>query len=88
MEDLEFIAVSLSYLFPLKANPTCICASVQRLDATAGCTFQHDVKYIYVSSDHLTFGIIASPNVCHLNEDVGNAALRTRGGHRSLIFPR
>lgn len=78
MEDLEFIALSPSSLFPLKANPTCICARVQQLDATAGRTFQHDVKFIYVSPDHLTFGIIASPNVCHLNEDVGNAASTER----------
>lgn len=87
MEDLESIAASLSYSFPLQANPTCACARVQQLDATAGCTFQHAVKFIYVSSEHLTFGVIASPDARHLNEDVGNAALRTRGGHRSFVFP-
>lgn len=83
MEDLEFIAVSQSYLFPLKANPACTCARVQQLDATAGRTFQ----FIYMSSDHLTFGLIASPYVCHLNEDLGKAALGTRGGHRPSVFP-
>lgn len=49
---------------------------------TAGRIFQHAVKFIYTSSDHLTFGIIASlvssPSVCHLNGDIGNAALWTR----------
>lgn len=72
-------------LIPPKSKPDvhlCTCS------AAAGCTFQHHVKFIYVSSDHLTFGIIASTNVFHLNEDVENAALWTRGGHRSFIFPR